>query len=111
MNSTIFGFGGVLGTDYGTQPYSQNLLKVKLVHLLEHSSGGWGDQTTQDVLFMYEGYNQSAFIGIEIDKYGPIVEPGTAFDYSNFGFYLLGVIITKLTGKPYDQYVKEKFWR
>uniref|UniRef100_A0A914X3Y4 Beta-lactamase-related domain-containing protein n=1 Tax=Plectus sambesii TaxID=2011161 RepID=A0A914X3Y4_9BILA len=73
--------------------------------------GGWGAQTTGDTLFMYEGYNQSAFIGIEIDKYGPIVEPGTVFDYANFGYYLLGVIISKVTGKSYDQYVKEKLWR
>uniref|UniRef100_A0A914WHQ0 Beta-lactamase-related domain-containing protein n=1 Tax=Plectus sambesii TaxID=2011161 RepID=A0A914WHQ0_9BILA len=111
LNATVFGPGSILGTEYGTKPYSEKLLKVRLVNLLEHSSGGWGAQTTGDALFLYEGYNQSAFIGIEIDKYGPVVEPGTMFDYANFGYYLLGVIISKVTGKPYDQYVKEKFWR
>ncbi len=111
LNSTVFGPGSILGTEYGTQPYSQFLLKVKVVHLLEHTSGGWGAVTTRNVIAAYYGYNQSAYIGVEIDKYGPVYEPGTVYDFANFGYYLLGVIITKVSGKPYEQYVKEKFWR
>ncbi len=107
----MFGAGSILGTEYGTQPYSQFLLKVKVVHLLEHTSGGWGGATTRDMLFGFDDYNQSTLIGIGIDKYGPVYEPGTVFDYANFGYYLLGLIITKVSGQPYEQYVKEKFWR
>lgn len=111
LNATIFGPDGILGTKYGTQPYSENLLKVRLVNLLEHTSGGWGGQTTGDAIFLYDGYNQSAFIGIELDKYGPIFEPGTVFDYANFGYYLLGVVIEKVSGMMYEEYLKEMFWR
>src|SRR5262249_26623947 len=32
--------------------------------------------------------------------------PGTAYEYSNFGFAILGRIITKVSGVPYPKYVK-----
>ncbi len=35
-------------------------------------------------------------------------EPGTKFRYSNTGYYLLGAVIEKVTGKPYDQVLRER---
>ncbi|MEO1983652.1 MAG: serine hydrolase domain-containing protein, partial [Fuerstiella sp.] len=35
-------------------------------------------------------------------------DPGERYAYSNFGYCLLGRVIEKLTGQPYDDYVKEK---
>lgn len=32
-------------------------------------------------------------------------EPGQKYRYNNSGYYLLGMIITKVTGTPYEQYV------
>lgn len=34
-------------------------------------------------------------------------EPGTRFSYSNSGYFVLGVIIEKITGKPYEQVLQE----
>jgi CubicO group peptidase (beta-lactamase class C family) len=34
-------------------------------------------------------------------------EPGTKFSYSNSGYYLLGYIIEKITGKRYQNYVQD----
>jgi len=34
-------------------------------------------------------------------------KPGTRFSYCNSGYFLLGMIIEKLTGKPYEQVVRE----
>src|SRR5262249_43876082 len=31
--------------------------------------------------------------------------PGTAYEYSNYGFALLGRIVARVSGQPYDQYV------
>lgn len=33
--------------------------------------------------------------------------PGTKFKYDNSGYYLLGMIIEKVTGKPYEQVVRK----
>ena len=37
-------------------------------------------------------------------------EPGTQFKYSNSGYFLLGVIIEKVTGKTYAQVLQEKIF-
>jgi CubicO group peptidase (beta-lactamase class C family) len=34
-------------------------------------------------------------------------EPGTKFSYSNSGYYLLGYIIEKVSGKSYQQYIQD----
>jgi CubicO group peptidase (beta-lactamase class C family) len=35
-------------------------------------------------------------------------EPGTKFSYNNSGYFLLGAIIERITGKPYEQALKER---
>jgi tetratricopeptide (TPR) repeat protein len=37
-------------------------------------------------------------------------EPGSKFNYSNSGYFLLGAIIEKVTGKVYEQVLKEKIF-
>ena len=37
-------------------------------------------------------------------------EPGSKFSYNNSGYFLLGAIIEKVTGKPYERVLKEKIF-
>src|SRR6185295_7497802 len=37
-------------------------------------------------------------------------EPGTKFNYNNSGYFLLGAIVEKVTGKPYEQALKERIF-
>lgn len=37
--------------------------------------------------------------------------PGDGFQYSNVGYYLLGMLIHKVTGKPWHEYLRERFFR
>ena len=37
-------------------------------------------------------------------------EPGTKFSYSNSGYFVLGAIIEKVTGKPYEQVLRENIF-
>jgi CubicO group peptidase (beta-lactamase class C family) len=37
--------------------------------------------------------------------------PGTKWEYSNSGYFLLGYVIEKITGKPYSEYLEEKFFK
>ncbi len=74
-------------------------------HLLTHSEGfpednPWGDrQLAQSDKTMREWMRT----GIPFST-----SPGTAFEYSNYGFAILGQIIAKASGQPYDQYVQDK---
>jgi CubicO group peptidase (beta-lactamase class C family) len=43
-------------------------------------------------------------------KRQPLFEPGTQWDYSNYGFLLLGLIIENVSGKDYYQYIQEKIF-
>lgn len=36
------------------------------------------------------------------------IEPGTRYEYSNDGFALAGLIISKISGMPYEKYLEEK---
>jgi CubicO group peptidase (beta-lactamase class C family) len=37
-------------------------------------------------------------------------EPGTKFSYNNSGYFLLGAIVERVTGKPYEQVLKERIF-
>lgn len=39
-----------------------------------------------------------------------ISEPGTHFAYSNLGFSLLGSVVERVGGKPYDRYIREEIF-
>jgi CubicO group peptidase (beta-lactamase class C family) len=84
--------------------------KVKVRHLLSHT-GGTGDifgpefeahrpelKTLQDYVKLY-GARDLQF------------EPGSKWEYSNYGFVLLGVLIEKISGKSYYDFVAENIYR
>jgi D-alanyl-D-alanine carboxypeptidase len=84
--------------------------KVKVRHLLSHT-GGTGDifgpefeahrlelKTLQDYVKLY-GERDLQF------------EPGTKWEYSNYGFLLLGVLIEKVSGKSYYDFVAENIYQ
>lgn len=39
-----------------------------------------------------------------------LTRPGKTWIYSNFGYQLLGFIIERLAGMPYEQFVKAYIW-
>ena len=82
--------------------------KITLHHLLTHTSGipnytaqpnfrnGPSIQPTTPVAFV------STFSAMPLE-----FEPGSKFNYSNSGYFLLGAIVEKVTGKPYAQVLTE----
>jgi len=84
--------------------------KVKISHLLSHTSG-------IAEYFTDEFFNSSAEIYRTLEDYKPIVKeksltfkPGTRWEYCNTGFILLGAIIEKATGNNYLDYIKEHIY-
>ncbi len=48
-------------------------------------------------------------IGVVAKNQLSYFKPGTAFHYSNVGFHLLAVIIERVSGKRYDQFLQDEF--
>jgi CubicO group peptidase (beta-lactamase class C family) len=86
--------------------------KITIEHLLTHTSGIYN--YTNDKTFMNSGATKPAtqdkMLALFKDK--PLdFEPGSKWSYSNSGYILLGYIIEKVTGKPYEKVVKEKIFK
>ena len=88
-------------------PQIPNAKKIPIVQILSHRSGIPNvrrDQNSQG------NVNTTPITKDEmlalIAKATPDFEPDSKQSYSNSGYFLLGLIIEKLTGKPYDEALK-----
>ena len=90
-------------TDY---PNKDVASKVTIRHLLTHTGG------TGDIFGPEFGSHRLQLRSLNdyITLYGTrglAFEPGTRWDYSNYGFILLGVIVERVTGQSYFDYVRD----
>ncbi|MBM4160324.1 MAG: tetratricopeptide repeat protein [Ignavibacteria bacterium] len=86
--------------------------KVTVYHLLTHTSGIPSYTSMPDFNREYarNPYAPTDFIKFFWDL--PLeFEPGTKFVYNNSGYFLLGVIIEKVTGKAYAQVLEERIFQ
>src|SRR5688572_19378645 len=81
---------------------------ITIRHLLTHGAGfpednPWGDRQLADT-----DKELMEFLKKQIIFSNP---PGIAYEYSNLGFALLGKIVTKVSGKRYQDYIRENIWK
>ena len=82
--------------------------RIRVRDLLSHAAGfpednPWGDQqldATEDA------FSRMMRQGIPFSN-----PPGVAYEYSNYGFAILGRIVTNVSGKPYRQFLNETILR
>ncbi len=82
--------------------------RIRVRDLLNHTGGfvtddPWGDR--QQVL------TEAQFTRMLTDGVPFTRAAQTAFEYSNFGYALLGRIVTNVSGRPYDQYIEAEIMR
>lgn len=107
LDDKIFGDGALLENDFGTRrPYREYVTDLTVRHCLSHHVGGWGN-ASNDPTMMRDDLNAGDLITYIIDNVPLNAKPGTSYAYSNVGFMILGRVIEKLTGKSYEQYVKD----
>lgn len=107
IDQKVFGTGAILGTEYGTAPYSTRVANITVKDLLHHTTGGWNNAWPQDPVFQQPAATAKELITWTLNNRTLTNDPGTSFQYSNFGYLVLGRIIEKISGKTYEQYVKE----
>ena len=85
--------------------------KVTIHHLLTHTSGipsytgqpGFQENVSRNPYKVDEFVKKYASGNLEF-------EPGSKYSYNNSGYFLLGAIIERVTGKPYEQVLKENIF-
>lgn len=82
--------------------------RITVRHLLTHSAGfpednPWGDQ---QLAASDEDLSRMITAGIPFSNV-----PGVAYEYSNFGFAILGRIVVNVSGMPYARYIREQVLR
>jgi CubicO group peptidase (beta-lactamase class C family) len=85
--------------------------KVTIHHLLTHTSGipsytgqpGFFENVSRNPYQVTEFVKKYASGDLEF-------EPGSKFSYNNSGYFLLGAIIERITGKSYEQVLKENIF-
>ncbi len=108
LDTTVFGPNGILGDAYGTRrPYNPGITSITVRQLLMHIAGGWPNTQGTDPMFLFPNYGHTELISWVLDNRPLDNTPGTNFAYSNFGYSIVGRVIEKVTGKTYDQYVRE----
>jgi CubicO group peptidase (beta-lactamase class C family) len=114
LNDTVFGPGGILASEFPTSPANTKFNGITVKYLLQHVSGISnmemvnGVPKSHDPMFENLSLDHKQLISSVINDPNRVtVAPGTRFEYLNFGFCVLGRVIEKVTGQPYDQYVKQ----
>ena len=89
-------------------PTVVNAKSITVEHLLRHQSGIFN--FTNDTLFWERNENlitNDQLVSI-ISNYSSQFKPGTKYEYSNSGYFLLASILEKIYQKPYAELLKEK---
>jgi CubicO group peptidase (beta-lactamase class C family) len=83
---------------------------VRIVNLLEHTAG-FDDMEASEVYNARDPYDYPLLEVFKRFQEPQIVrwQPDTRMSYSNPGYGIAGYLIEKLTGQPYDQYIRDTF--
>jgi CubicO group peptidase (beta-lactamase class C family) len=105
LDDLVFGPQGVLGKDFQTRglPFVE---EITVRHLLTHVAGGWSN-SKNDPMFADPKLNQHELIVWTLKNRPLKNKPETHFAYSNFGYCILGRIIEKVSGRAYEQFMRE----
>ncbi|HKJ44118.1 MAG TPA: serine hydrolase domain-containing protein [Sunxiuqinia sp.] len=115
LSDKVFGPGAILDNEYFKKVRDKKLYQITVRELLAHS-GGWS-QRFGDPAFNSLSIAQK--VGdtppATIDSYFKFVAsrrlsfpPGTQFSYSNMGYMFLGAVISTITGKSYEDFVRDE---
>src|SRR6266853_758605 len=85
---------------------------VRIVNLLEHTAG-FDDMEFSEVYNLRDRYDFPLLDVFKRFQKPQIARwpPGTRMSYSNPGNAIAGYLIEKVTGKPFDQYIRDTFLR
>ena len=113
LDDCVFAPGGPLDS-FSDVIRDPRLYDVTIRHLLMHEAGFTsraGDPmfSTRSLMKLYKWSTppDSETLVRAILKRDLYFDPGTASEYSNFGYLLLSLVIERVTGRPYEDWMRE----
>ncbi|WP_448530529.1 serine hydrolase domain-containing protein [Raineya sp.] len=114
LDSKVFGKNGILKR-YNTWIADTTMYGITIRHLLTHTAGWWNYLRT-DPMFVPVQIAQimktpspppfDSVMRFMLSQ-KKVFPPGSFYDYSNFGYALLGKIIEEVSGKDYETFMRE----
>ncbi|MHA4738969.1 serine hydrolase domain-containing protein [Dyadobacter sp. MSC1_007] len=80
--------------------------QVTIEQLLNHTSGIKPPPRNEYLSIIRSNYPRDTLLRL-LENGGFNFEPGTAMNYSNMGYFILGQLIEKVSGKDYETYLEE----
>jgi CubicO group peptidase (beta-lactamase class C family) len=86
---------------------SPHFTKITLRQLLTHSSGlpDYGDLGIED-----SGLDQKGLIAALLKKEDSLANPGLRFRYSNPGYALLAIVVERVSGKRFSEFLEQEIF-
>ncbi len=115
LTDKVFGPGGILRDSVYSAARDPRVYDIEVQHLLRHT-GGWRNRLRADPMFVPLEIAAAtntpppaslAAITQYMFKQEMLASPGTFFDYSNFGYCLLGKVVEQVSGLTYENYVRQ----
>lgn len=82
---------------------------LTLRQLLTHTSG-LKDWETDGLLDFHREYTGAEYIAL-MSPFALDFKPGERWSYTNTAYPLLGMVVARASGKPYDEFVKERIFK
>jgi CubicO group peptidase (beta-lactamase class C family) len=115
LDDYVFGDNGILKGKKYSGITNRNFYKIRVKHLLNHTSG-WSLITYGDPMFIPKKIHDMDKVSYPIDfdevihfvisRHLPYT-PGTHYNYSNFGYCLLGRIIEEKMDQDYETWIQK----
>ena len=113
LEQHVFGSEGILNDSVYLNYRDKKVEQITVLNLLNHSGGWttrWGDPMFMPAVVARKLHkklpvNQQDIIEFVLSKRLHF-KPGGMSYYSNFGFMVLGEVISKVSGMPYEEYIQ-----
>jgi CubicO group peptidase (beta-lactamase class C family) len=114
LEDKVFGPEGILNDPYFAEPKDKRVYDITVEQLLSHEAG-W-TQRYGDQMFMPLVVAEKMNVKLPVDTKTIVrfaldkrlhFTPGMGRAYSNLGYSILGLVIEKVTGMPYEEYCKQ----